>query len=145
MKGGDKMQEWKSLGFEDAKRIVEGAIEATRKTGERPMSIAVVDRQGAPVYLVRMDGAPPGTARMALSKCYSVMTTLRDTISFRETLSKANTRSCEMTHPKFTTIPGGVLVKTKDGTIVGAVGTSGRAAVGPGGDEEIARAGAAAF
>jgi len=109
------------------------------------MSIAVVDRQGAPVCLMRMDGAGPTTATMALAKCYTAMNTLRDTLEMREMMSHGNVLSYELPIPNFTVIPGGVLIKTKDGAVVGAVGTSGRAALGPGSDEEIARAAAAAF
>lgn len=42
-------------------------------------------------------------------------------------------------------IPGGVLIKDAQGRIVGAVGTSGRVADAPGGDEDVAQAGAKAY
>jgi uncharacterized protein GlcG (DUF336 family) len=139
------MRECKSLGLEEARLIVEAGIKAAQETGERPMSIAVVDRHGQPVCLMRMDGIGGTTVHMALAKCYTAIGTLRDTIEFREVMSKGNIASYEFPIPNITTIPGGVLVKTKDGTVVGAVGTSGRAPLGPGSDEEIARAAAAAF
>ena len=139
------MQNWKSLGLEEARIIVEGAIEAVKKTGERPMSIAVVDRCGDTVCVMRMDGIGGTTVHMALAKCYTAIGTLRDTIEMQEVMSKGNAGSYDFPVANFTVIPGGVLVKKKDGTVVGAVGTSGRQATGPGSDEEIARAGATAF
>ena len=45
---------------------------------------------------------------------------------------------------RYTPIPGGVVIKAKDGSILGAIGTSGRPARAPRGDEELARIGAKA-
>ena len=146
------MQESKSLGLKEARKIVDTIIEAAEKSksekGEgRPMAAAVVDRHGDLVYLVRMDGASPLTARMCVGKCYSAMDALRDTIEIRQRLNRPDYKSYsyEFCNPMHTAIPGGVLIKTKDGTVVGAVGTSGRHPLVPMGDEELARIGAKAF
>lgn len=139
------MQECKSLGLKEARVIVEAAIEKAQNTEGRPMCVAVTDRHGAPVYLVRMDGAAPVTARMCLTKCYTALEVLRDTGQQREVLAQMNLKPDEFSSTIYTTIPGGDLIKTKDGTVVGAVGTSGRDPLGPGGDEDIARAGVLAF
>ena len=140
------MQKWKSIGLEEAKVVCEAALDAARKTGERGITVAVVDRQGAPVCLMRLEGIGSATVYMALAKCYTAMGTLRDTIEFRKFLPEEDVAAYEMFPiPNFTVIPGGVLIKAKDGAVVGAVGTSGRQATGPGSDEEIARAAAKAF
>lgn len=139
------MKECKSIGLEEARIIVETAIEKAQKTGDRPISIAVVDRHGDPVCLMRMDGIGGTTARMALAKCYTAIGTLRDTIEMREIILKRKSTGSDFPIPNFTTIPGGVLLRTKDGMVVGAIGISGRKPTGPGSDEELARAGAAAF
>jgi uncharacterized protein GlcG (DUF336 family) len=140
------MKVCKSLGLEEARIIAEAGIEAVKKTGERGMTIAVVDRHGDPVCLMRMDGPGGGTVRMALAKACTAIATLWDTIDFRKFLPTEDVAPYELVPiPNFTCIPGGVLVRTKDGTVVGAVGTSGRQATGPGSDEEIARAAAKAF
>jgi uncharacterized protein GlcG (DUF336 family) len=137
------MEECKSLGLEEARMIVEAGIEAAKKSGDRGITIAVIDRHGDAVCLMRMDGIAGSTVHMALAKAYTAIGTLRDTIEFRGAMAAKPYELHPI--PNFTVIPGGVLIKTKDGTIVGAVGTSGRAATGPGSDEEVARAAAAAF
>ncbi len=137
------MQECKSLGLEEARVIIEAGVEAARKTGDPGITIAVVDRHGGAVCLMRMDGVGGSTVHMALAKAYTAIGTLTDTIQFREHMGAKPYELHPV--PNFTVIPGGVLIKTKDGTIVGAAGTSGRRSTGPGSDEEIARAVAAAF
>jgi uncharacterized protein GlcG (DUF336 family) len=139
------MQEVKSLGLKEARKIVNAIIKASENSEGQPMAAAVVDRHGNLVYLERMDGATPITARMSVTKSYSAMELLRDTITSREVQEKLDLKSYEFSSTTYTTIPGGVLIKTKDGTVVGAVGTSGRAPMAPMGDEELARIGAKAL
>ena len=139
------MHDVKSLGLKEARKIVDAIIDASEKSEGLPMAAAVVDRHGDLVYFERMDGATPITARMAVTKCYSAMEFLRDTIASREVQEKLDLKSYEFSSTTYTTIPGGVLIKTKDGKVVGAVGTSGRAPLALMGDEELARIGAKAF
>ena len=149
------MQEAKSLGLEEAKIIANYAIEAVVNSEGRPMSVAVVGRDGGAICLQRMDGASKLTARMALTKAKSAIDVLKDLIDARENHSKRDTgfgkigiKPYEFSSSWFTTIPGGCLIKTKDGNVVGAIGASGRIPVGAPdhlGDEEIARAGVKAF
>jgi glc operon protein GlcG len=139
------MQNGKSLGLKEARKIAEAIIEASENSEGRPMATAVVDRHGDLVCLARMDGATPLNGRMALYKCYTAMDAFRDTIGTRELMDRLKLCSYEFCNPVFTTIPGGVLIKTKDGTVIGAVGTSGRDPLIRMGDEELARIGAKAF
>jgi len=144
------MQEAKSLGLKEAREIVNAIIDAAEKNKSdtvegRPIAAAVVDRHGDLVYFARMDGASPLTARMSIYKAYTAMDIRRDTITQRELHGTLKLESYEFCSPTYTLIPGGVLIKMKDGTIVGAVGTSGRHPWAPMGDEELARIGAKAF
>lgn len=149
------MQEAKSLGLEEAKMIVNNAVEAAVNSEGRPMSVAVVGRDGGAICMQRMDGASKLTARMALTKAKSAMDILKNLIDARENHSKRDTghgnigiKPYEFSSSWFTTIPGGCLIKTKDGNVVGAIGASGRLPVGAPdylGDEEIAQAGVKAF
>ena len=144
-KGGVSMQEAESLGLNEARKIVDAIIEASAKGEGRPMAAAVVDRHGDLVYFARMDGASPLTARMSINKASTAIDAKRDTIESRKLLKELDLEFYEFCSPTYTTIPGGVLIKTEDGNIVGAVGTSGRAPLAPMVDEELARIGAKAF
>jgi uncharacterized protein GlcG (DUF336 family) len=73
------------------------------------------------------------------------MELLRDTIASCEFQEKLDLKSYEFSSTTYTTIPCGVLIKTKDGNVVGAIGTSGRTPLVAMGDEELARIGAKAF
>ena len=138
------MQEYKSIGLEEARMVAHAAIAECTNTEGLPMAVAVVDRHGLPLVLARMDESFSLAARMALTKCYSAMEVLRDTGTARRDFDSRpeKLKSYEFSSSLFTTIPGGCLLKTKDGAIVGAVGTSGRS---PQGDETVARAGVRAF
>ena len=57
-----------TIGLDEARRVVEAASERASEMPEMPMTVAVVDRAGDPVYMVRQDGASPLTVRMAIHK-----------------------------------------------------------------------------
>ena len=109
------------------------------------MSVAVVDATDTLVSFARMDDASPLTARVSVNKAHTALDSRRDTKDIIEGL-KINQKDpyhfLRWGNPRFSPILGGVLVKSKDGAIVGAVGTSGAVATM---DEEVARAGAAAY
>lgn len=139
------MQEIKSLGLVEARHIVRAIIEASEKSEGMPMSAAVLDRHGDLVCLERMDGAMPRSGPMAINKAHSALQFLRDTNESRQIQAKLDLKPYEFCDPHFSTIEGGVLLKTKDGTIVGALGASGRSPLAPNGDEDMARVGEKAF
>lgn len=141
--------------MEEAGKVIGAMLEAAIKTPEdpdqpmaaAPMALVVVDTAGAPVYLVRMDGGSTLNARVAINKAYTCIETRRDTIDSENMLKKTGRDIANFSggEPRLTYIPGGVLIRSKDGSIVGAIGTSGRMALGPMGDEELARIGAKAY
>jgi len=127
--------------LQQAKEIVEEVIRfATETKPGRPSSFAVVDGAGIPICFARMDGAPSLTARMAVNKAYTAIDWGRDTKEVREIFFTGEKKRdvAWFGDPRHAPIPGGVLLKTKDGTVVGAIGTSGRT---PEEDEELARFG----
>jgi uncharacterized protein GlcG (DUF336 family) len=115
------------------------------------MALAVVDGAGVLVSFARMDGASPNNVRMAINKAYTAIDWRRDTKTSRELLfdlSLPPEKRRDVSwfgEPRHAPIPGGILLKDAEGRIVGAVGTSGRVADAPGGDEDVAQAGAKAY
>jgi glc operon protein GlcG len=136
-----------SLDLEEARKIVDAVVEAARSTKppDRPMSVAVVDNAGVLLSFARMDGASPNTARMAINKAFTAIYWRRDTAEMQNWIKDGRDISWFGDPFRNAPIPGGVLIKSSDGYIVGAIGTSGRAAMGPMGDEELAQIGAKAF
>ena len=139
------MQVLKSIGLKEARHIVHAIIEASENTEGLPMSAAVLDRHGDLVCVERMEGAMPRSGPMAINKAHSALQFLRDTIESRQIQAKLDLKPYEFCDPHFSTIEGGVLLKTKDGEIVGALGSSGRAPMAPNGDEDMARVGEKAW
>ena len=135
-----------SIKMEDARKVVEAMLEAARRDPDlAPMAFAVVDTGGSLVYFARMDGGTALNSRVSINKAYTCIDTRRDTIDQEGVLKKSGRDIANFGEPRLAAIPGGVLLRAKDGSIAGAVGTSGRQATGPMGDEELARIGAKAY
>jgi len=135
------MIEGKSLGLEEAQRIVDAMLEYSSETKPgRPMSHAVVDSAGILIYFARMDGASAITRRMAENKAYTAIMWKRDTREVAELLKDRGRDIVFFGEPdRQAAVPGGVPIKLSDGSMAGAVGSSGRLADE---DEEVALVGA---
>lgn len=124
----------------EAARAVAAAAEAKAKAEGWPCVISVVDDDGLPILLTRMDGAAvlagvelaPGKARTA-ALFRSESGALEDAINGK--------RPAAITARGFVLMRGGVPLSV-DGHIVGAIGVS---ADIPEHDEQIAKAGVAAL
>jgi glc operon protein GlcG len=138
------MQSEKNLGLKEARMIVQAVVKEVENTEGLPMAVAVTDRAGDVLCLERMDGVPPLPGRVCLTKAWSALQVGRDTILQREIMAGRGIdfKYCELAPPNLCLIPGGCLIKTKDGSIVGAIGTSGRS---PEGDEAMSRFGLKVF
>ena len=131
--------------LQEAKEILEVMLKFSTETKQgRPFSLAVLDAAGILVGFNRMDGASPLTARMAINKAYTAIDWRRNTKEVQERLFSGETKRdvAWFGEPRHAPIPGGVLLKAEDGTIVGALGSSGRTAEE---DEEVVQIGAQAY
>ena len=91
-----------------------------------------------------MDGTFSLAARVSRTKAQSALELLRDTKIQREICQSRgiSLMSYEFSSIEHTEIPGGCVIKTSDGIVVGAIGISGRS---PQGDEEMAKIGVSNF
>jgi glc operon protein GlcG len=134
------------LGLDEARAVVEAVLAAAAQRNLR-FAAAVVDSGGELIYLARMDGASPLNARMAINKAYTATKWLRDTKAIKERLfdmGRGDDRRdiAWFGDPRFTAVWGGILLRSEDGTVLGALGESGGT---PAEDEELGQLGAAAF
>jgi glc operon protein GlcG len=118
-----------------ASQIVDGCAAHAKGKGQSH-AIAVYDRGGHPVAILRMDGNPPGVTDFAMQKAVAVA---------HWQFSTANMQTAAKETPGFgsapsvVTVPGGVPVYSPDGKqFGGAVGVSGEA---PNDDAACAEAG----
>ena len=135
----------KLLGLEDARIVGEAALAKAKETPDRPMAIAVIDAMGDLVYYVKMDNTTPIPPRMAINKAYSAIQFPLDTADIAKFMKEDGREVSEFVDPKLTTIPGGVCLKAPDGTLIGAIGTSGRNPKDKYDDLDVALAGARAL
>jgi uncharacterized protein GlcG (DUF336 family) len=111
-----------------ARSIIRTALAQAREMGLQPLSVVVLDVGGHVVAFEREDGASPGRFAIAHGKAYgSVMLGIAGTAQ----------RDRAEVQPYFTAavnglfggqlvpVPGGVLVRDRKGSVLGAVGVTG--------------------
>jgi uncharacterized protein GlcG (DUF336 family) len=126
------MLELHSLGLEEARQAIAAGEDAAAKLG-LPMAFAVADVGAELIAATRMNGAHPRILRHAIRKAYTSATMCRNTLWFRRDLEDRVGDLDQWGDADLTTLPGGLVVKSKAG-FVGSVGTGG----GGKHDEEIA-------
>jgi glc operon protein GlcG len=121
------------LTLDDCRRI-SAAAEAEAKKSNWNVCIAILDDGGHLLHLIRMDGASPANARIAVEKGRTAAESRRSTAAWQE---RIRTRPELLRMPEITPVQGGLPIMVEGGC-VGGVGVSG---VQSHEDEQIAKAG----
>ena len=122
------------LTLEDCRKIA-GAAEAEAKQNNWIVAIAILDDGGHLLHFLRMDGATPANARIAVEKGRTAAESRRSTGMWEERIKQGRMSMLRM--PGVTPVQGGLPIVV-DGVCVGGVGVSG---VQSHEDEQIAAAG----
>jgi len=134
----------KYLGLAEARKMMDRMLEyATEKPG-RPIAVAIIDNTKSLVCFAKMDGSTSNNEQMAINKAWTCVHMGLPTRQVRDMLVKEFGHNLSyFTKPdRLTAIPGGMLVKGADDTVLGAIGISGRIADE---DEEIVKEGLKVF
>jgi len=126
------------LSLDAARAIAEAAFAACASRGFRT-SVAVVDRSGNLMVVLRHELAHPVTVEMARSKAYTAVVFRGSTIEFQSDTANDPTRLAQRDVPGILALGGGVPIYSA-GEIVGGVASSGSSQAT---DDECAKAGAA--
>jgi uncharacterized protein GlcG (DUF336 family) len=125
----------RSLGLDDAQRVINATLEYARSKDWR-ITIVVVDRSGELIGCARMDGRAPRFLKAAHRKAYTAAIFEMDTNGVMTFWKRQEDEGHRGPHdwndPMFTTLPGGICVR-HDGKVVGAVAVSGGGSTGSGG------------
>ena len=121
------------LTLDDCRKI-SAAAEAEAKKNNWNVCIAILDDGGHLLHLIRMDGATPANARIAVEKGRTAAESRRSTAVWQERIKP---RPEMLAMPGITPIQGGLPIVV-EGTCVGGVGISG---VQSHEDDQIAAAG----
>jgi len=111
------------LSFGLAKTIAETALAECRSKGAHP-TVAVVDRAGQLLVLLRDEQATPETIEMARRKAYTARIFRITTLEFRERTKGDQPNTGQRDVTDMLALGGGVPIKVGDETI-GGVGSSG--------------------
>jgi len=122
------------LTLEDCRRI-SAAAEAEAKRNSWNVCITILDDGGHLLHLVRMDGASPANARIAMEKGRTAAESRRSSLVWEERIKAG--RNSMLGMPGITPVQGGLPIIV-EGICVGGVGVSG---VQSHEDEQIAAAG----
>jgi uncharacterized protein GlcG (DUF336 family) len=119
-----------ALTLAQAATIVDAALAAARAAGFEPLTVAVLDAGGHLIALKREDGSGILRPQIAIGKAWGALgmgvpsrtlgQRLAERIAFQAALSAAS-------DGRFVAVPGGVLVRSAAGQVIGAVGISGDA------------------
>ena len=133
------MQNMPFLSLDDVRRIA-AAAEAEALAHRWAVSIVVLDDGGHLLWLQRLDGAAPISARIAPAKARTAALGRRESKVYEEMINAG--RTAFLSAPALEGMLEGGLPITVDGHCVGAVGVSG---VKSSEDVQVARAGIAAL
>jgi uncharacterized protein GlcG (DUF336 family) len=126
------------LSLNAAKVIAEAALAECRGRGFHT-SVAVVDRAGTLLVVLRDELANPATIDMARGKAYTAMVFRSSTLDFQQATASDPARAPQRNVPGILALGGGVPI-TVNGEILGGVASSGSSQKD---DDECARAGVA--
>ena len=117
-----------AITLQQAQTIISQSFAKGREMGFKPLSVVVLDAGGHCKAFEREDGAAPGRFGIAQGKAYgSVMLGLAGTAQ----MARAEQQAYFMTAVnglyggKVIPVPGGVLLRDKKGSVIGAVGVTG--------------------
>jgi uncharacterized protein GlcG (DUF336 family) len=129
----------KSITPEAALRAAQAALQSCNRAGYQ-VAVAVSDRAGHPLVMLRDRLAGPHTPETAVNKAYTALTFRMDTLAFARATQATEASSGIRQLPRVVAIGGGLPIEAA-GSLVGSIGVSGA----PGGeaDEACARAGVA--
>ncbi len=117
-----------SISLETARAITAGARAAGKDHGLKPLTVVVLDAGGHVISVEREDGASNNRFDIAFGKAYGALAL---GLGSRSLMARAEQQPYFITSAaaaiggKLVPVPGGVLVKDADGTVVGCVGVSG--------------------
>src|SRR5512143_873834 len=126
------------LSLPAARLIAEAALAECKGRGFHT-SVAVVDRSGTLLVLLRDELASPATIDMARGKAYTALVCRSSTLEFQQATANDPARAPQRNVPGILALGGGVPI-TLNGEILGGVASSGSSQKD---DDECARAGLA--
>ena len=127
-----------SVSFENARAAADATLSAAT-SADGAIAVAVVDENGDPMFMARMDGTPAADVQLAIRKAYTSAFIGRDTSFYHGQITKDGRTIADWADPMITSQHGGVTLKVS-GQVIGGIGVSGTGDEDR--DEQLAKTGA---
>lgn len=117
-----------AISLRKARSIIRKALEKGREMELKPLSVVVLDAGGHVIAFEREDGASPGRFAIAQGKAFgSVMLGMAGTAQMERAEAQVYFMAAVngVYGGQVVPVPGGVLLRDKKGTVIGAVGVTG--------------------
>jgi uncharacterized protein GlcG (DUF336 family) len=114
-----------SITLEHAQACLNVAIEKANKEFKRPICVSVCDSYVYQVAFLRMDKAPIRSIAISQQKAHTATRMGMSTDAFLDRLNTDNIDIRYFCDPLMTALPGGNLLMSKGGEVLGAIGVSG--------------------
>lgn len=117
-----------SMKLASAQSIIADALATGQQQGFKPLTVVVLDAGGHVMAAARQDGASNNRFEIAQGKAYGALALGMGSRAIMERAEQQAYFIAAATAAlggRLIPVPGGVLVRDKDGTIMGAVGISG--------------------
>ena len=131
------MSEKPFIDFNQAQAAMKAIIDEATRPGGMPVAVSIVDDAGNMVAYAQMDHVRLYARRHAFRKAYTAAIMGMDTGPHGEQLKERGRTVSDYGDPNLTPGIGGVVVKSRDGVIMGGIGVGGYLAR----DEELAMIG----
>jgi glc operon protein GlcG len=115
------------LTLDMARKLIEIGKDKARNDFGRPICIAIGDEAGSLLTFDRMENAPVRSIRISQQKAYTSIRMGVSTDVFLKRLQQDQLEISYFCDSELTALPGGNLLKNKNGKIIGCVGVSGLA------------------
>ena len=119
------MSEKPFIDFDQAQAAMKAIIEEATKPGGMPVAISIVDDAGNMVAYAQMDHVRLYARRHAFRKAYTAAIMGMDTGAHGEQLKERGRTVSDYGDPSLTPGEGGVVVKSREGIIMGGIGVGG--------------------
>jgi uncharacterized protein GlcG (DUF336 family) len=116
------------INISKARSILRGTLKKAREMELKPLSVIVLDTGGHVKAFEREDGASPGRFEIARGKAYGVIMTGMPGSALMKRADEQAYFVAALNGAfdgRVVPVPGGVLVRDKQGRVVGAVGVTG--------------------
>jgi glc operon protein GlcG len=113
------------ISFEQAQAAMSAIIQEATRPGGLPVAVAIVDDAGNMVAYAQMDNVRLYARRHAFRKAYTAAIMGMDTGAHGEQLKQRGRTVSDYGDPNLTPGVGGMVVRSKEGVIMGGIGVGG--------------------